>query len=350
MERGTAPTEFFYGAIELARQGHEIAHYEIEADPAPGLSERMIGRLWPPSARPVKLAPATLTQVSRLARQLNRADAIVATGGNIAFALAALSVVGIIRVPIVGIQCGILNFAHSAARRRVSRTLLRRMHTLLFGDAELAPMRHFFDLPAESISVNLFGVDTGFWRPDAAQERDLVLAIGNDGRRDFNTLVTAAGSIAAPIHIVTKLPLPDPLPANVTHHRGSWHGTELSDERIRALYQRARVVVVPLHPSGQPSGQSVTLQAMACGCPVVLSETEGLWSRSQMVDGQNVLFVAPGDSGQLSQRINDLLTNPKLAAQLSLAGRTMVEERGGIAHFATRVGECCARVVLRSRH
>jgi len=344
VERGAAPTEFFYGAIEMARAGHVVEHFEIDPAASGGFAERLIGRLWPASARPVKMEPATIAQAWRLASRLNRADCLVATGGNIAFALAALARIGVIRKPIVGIQCGVLNFQHGLWRRRLSGALLRRMHTHLFGEAELEPMRQFFDLPADVISVNLFGVDTNFWRPDPAATRDIVLAIGNDGRRDFDTLVAAAKDIAAPIHIVTKLPLPEPLPPNVTHHRGSWHGTELSDERIRELYQRARVVVVPLRPSNQPSGQSVTLQAMACGCPVVLTETEGLWSREQMIDGENVAFVPAGDSAKLASAVSQLLADQTAAERLSRAGRETAARGGSVEAFAARVAASCAQL------
>lgn len=344
VERGEVPTEFFYGSIEMARQGHEITHYEIDPDLPPGLAERVLGRIIPRALRPVRTGPAIVTQACRLAAELNRADCIMATGGNIAYALSALARLGVIRKPIIGIQCGVLNFEHSDWRRRVSRDLLLRMHTLLFGEAELEPMRKFFDLPESTISVNLFGVDTKFWRPEPNMPRDIVLSIGNDGRRDFSTLVAAAEQIPLPVHIVTKLPLPETLPANVTHHRGSWHGAELSDAQIRTLYQRARVVVVPIQPTNQPSGQSVTLQAMACGCPVVLTETEGLWSHEQMEDGRNVLLVRPGDSGHLAARVNDLIERPELAGRLGEAGRASVESTGNIERFADEVASWCTRL------
>ena len=342
--RGEVPTEFFYGSIEMARKGHHITHHEIDPDLPPGLAERIVGRIVPRAVRPVKTGPAILTQAYRLAAELNRADCIMATGGNIAFALSALAQLGVIRKPIVGIQCGVLNFEHGKWKRRVSRELLLRMHTLLFGEAELAPMREFFELPEDVISVNLFGVDTSFWRPEPGTARDIVLSIGNDGRRDFATLVAAAEDIPLPVHIVTKLPLPVPLPANVTHHRGSWHGAELSDAQIRALYQRARVVVVPIQPTNQPSGQSVTLQAMACGCPVVLTETEGLWSHEQMEDGRNVLLVRPGDSAHLASRVNELIESEELAGRLGKAGRESVENSGSVERFAEEVARRCARL------
>ena len=345
VERGTAPTEFFYGAIEMAKRGFDVTHFEIDPDQPATFADRVLGRFWPGFARPVKMDSNIVTQVHRLADALNTADCLVATGGNIAYALAALSCLGIIRKPVVGIQCGVLNFRHGYLRREISAMLLRRTHTLLFGDAELEPMRQFFHLPDKAISVNLFGVDTGFWRPDPAIPRDLVLAVGNDRRRDFQTLVEAAGRIPAPVHIVTKLPLPEPLPSNVVHHRGSWHGSEISDERVRELYQRARAVVVPLHNSNQPSGQSVTLQAMACGAPVVLTETEGLWSRAQIENGRNVLFVPPEDGTSLADRVRELIGSDDAIERFGRAGRETVEQSANIGHFASGVARACERMV-----
>ena len=347
VECGAAPTEFFYGAIEMARGGFKVQHFEIDPGRPATLGSRILGRLWPGGARPVKMEPSIVTQAYGLARHLNTADCLVATGGNIAYALAALARARVIRKPIVGIQCGVLNFKHGYWRREISATLLQGMDTLLFGEAELQPMREYFHLPEDAISVNLFGVDAKFWRPDPASVRDIVLSIGNDGRRDFKTLVEAATQIPATVHIITKLPLPDVMPPNVIHHRGSWHDTELSDEHLRELYQRARAVVVPLQASNQPSGQSVTLQAMACGAPVVLTETEGLWSREQMVDGRNVLFVRPGDSAQLAARVRELIGDDQAIERLSRAGRETVERTGHIGLFAERVALRCERVIDR---
>lgn len=349
VERGAAPTEFFYGAIEMARRGFEVQHFEIDPDRPATLGDRVMGRLWPRGARPVKMDPSVVTQVHSLAQKLNEADCLVATGGNIAYALAALSCLDVIRKPIIGIQCGVLHFKHGYLRREISASLLRRMHTLLFGEAELQPMRTFFNLPESAISVNLFGVDARFWQPDPAVKRDVVLSIGNDGRRDFDTLVKAASQIDAPVHIITKLPLPETLPTNVVHHRGSWHGAELSDERLRELYQRARAVVVPLHASNQPSGQSVTLQAMACGAPVVLTETEGLWSHEQMSEGRNVLFVPPHDPERLAERVQAVIGDTDLIARLGKAGRETVESSGNIEIFADRVARQCERATGKSR-
>jgi hypothetical protein len=72
------------------------------------------------------------------------------------------------------------------------------------------------------------------------------------------------------------------IPAGATHIKtvvGDFYGSDsISDVDLRRMYNAARAVVVPLKDVHQPSGQSVTLQAMSCGRPVVLTKTRGLWA------------------------------------------------------------------------
>jgi len=82
VETGTAPTEFFYGAIEMSRRGFDVRHFEIDLERPATIGDRVLGRLWPRQIRPVKLESSVITQVYRLVDALNGADCIVATGGN----------------------------------------------------------------------------------------------------------------------------------------------------------------------------------------------------------------------------------------------------------------------------
>ena len=56
----------------------------------------------------------------------------------------------------------------------------------------------------------------------------------------------------------------------------------ISQMKIRELYQDAFAIIIPLKDVFQPSGYSVTLQAMACGKPVVLTKTKGLWAQKYL--------------------------------------------------------------------
>ncbi len=345
---GAAPTEFFYGAIELERRGWKIEHYEIDPDSPGDLLARTLAYLFPLSCRPVKMDPRLLTRGAALAERLNACDCIVATAGNIAFALALLAELGRIRRPIIGIQCGVLNYPHNFIRKAISRRLLARMHSMLFADGELAEMRAVFALPAERITANEFGVDLDFWKPGDGATGDYVLSVGNDGQRDYETLLRAAPQIGCPIRIITRRPLPLPLPPNVTVIEGSWHGRELDDAALRDVYRAARCVVVPIRPTRQPSGQSVTLQAMACGTPVVLTETAGLWSRETLVSGDNLLLARPGDPADLAEKTRRILDDAELRARFVRRGLETVRSHSDIRLFAERtaelIGRCSPRV------
>ncbi len=140
--------------------------------------------------------------------------------------------------------------------------------------------------------------------------------------------------------VVTRQNLGE-LPPNVEQMRGDWHAQALSDAGLRKLYQEAMLVVTPLQDSVQPSGQSVCLQAMACGKPVVLTRTTGLWSQEMMRDGENVLLVPPGDLTALQQAVSSLLADPGKRQRLGESARRCVCDCGDISLFALRLEAAC---------
>ena len=104
----------------------------------------------------------------------------------------------------------------------------------------------------------------------------------------------------------------------------------MSDDDIRRLYNRARAVIVPLKDVHQPSGYSVTLQAMSCGRPVVLTKTRGLWAPEHFIDGDNCLLVPPGDATALGAAISRLRSDAALAARIGSAARETVTRHFGL--------------------
>ena len=346
LSAGKVPSEFFYGAVELAAAGHAVEHFEFPAHSPARLTAAALDLVRRAYLTPPKTFGHTLVNAWNLSPTLNDFDCIVATVGHHAFAFAMCAVAGRLRRPIVGIQCGLLHHRYPAPRRVLTRALLNHMDSVLFGVGEEAPLRAEFAPDPDRFTVEQFGVDTRFWFP-AGQRENFVLAVGNDQRRDYATLLGAAAEIGATIQLVTRLPLPPELPANVTVHRGSWQDRALSDEDLRNLYRRAACVVTPLHDTLQPSGQSVTLQAMACGAPVVLTHTRGLWNPAVLRDGENLRLVKVGDSGDLSAAVRGILADPIAADRLAEAGRRSVLEHGDIRAFAAGIGRACERAVAR---
>jgi glycosyltransferase involved in cell wall biosynthesis len=195
-------------------------------------------------------------------------------------------------------------------------------HVFFFGPADRRIAIERYGLSPEKSSVILFGVDTEFWRPMPDEPMsDFVFAVGQDPSRDFDCLAAATG--AHPTRIVTRQTVHlSPGATHVTITAGDFFGSEsLSDQDLRRIYNTACAVIVPLKDVWQPTGYSVTLQAMSCGRPVILSKIRGLWTPELLRDNENCLLVPPGDRHALGAAISRIRQDPVLAAQLGRAAR-----------------------------
>ncbi len=340
---GEAPTDFFYGAMELKAQGHDIRMFETSPS---------VPIHWPAAAfnylrenGPVKLDGLFMQATQNILAPLNQCDVVVGTTSAHAFALAVWKRLRRLHVPVVGIQCGLFNHPINWSRKHSTAFLLRGMESVLFGAAELEPVRQTFPGTGNTVTVNQFGVDTAFWTPGPASEKGYILAVGNDGRRDYHTLIQAAAHLPWKVILITSNTMP-PLPPNVIHMTSSYTNG-ISDIRLRDLYRGARCIVVPLHPTIQPSGQSVTLQAMACGKPVVLTRTAGIWSNDTVRD-EETLFLAPANNPQaLAERIH--LASSPAGMVVGLAARAAVLQHGRIDTFAQGILAACQRATTQKK-
>jgi glycosyltransferase involved in cell wall biosynthesis len=344
---GDGPTEFLFGAVELERAGHDVVHYEVDPDLAAGRMSRLaVDYLAGLGHLPAHLRAGVLGQTRRLLPDLRGADVVVATTTATAMALGVWRLTGLFRRPLVGVLAGLLNRPWYPSRRLTTLALLRRMHIVLYGQGELDGVARLDRRLGGRIHVVPFGVDAEYWTP-AHGGGDGVVAIGNDGHRDWETLVGAAAGIGARIAVLTSHPAPAELPANVTWRPADWHRRLLSDDEIRASYRAADVVVVPVRDVPQPSGQSVTLQAMACGRPVVLSRTRGLWEPEALHDGENVVLVEPGNRDALAAAVRTLLDEPERAAAIGAAARTDVAAHASVEQYAQRLERVCRLAIDR---
>jgi glycosyltransferase involved in cell wall biosynthesis len=332
---GRAPSDFFYGAVELAKSGHEVLCIDAP-DPRRSLMAAAYNAVFD-SRTPVRTRGEQVAAIARILPRLKFVDAVVAASTAHANALAIWKRLGRLRAPLAGIHCGHVNYTLSGARQRATSRVLRDQEIVLFADAEREETIRQFGVDPHRIHANPFGVDTSFWIP-AATSREYILAVGNDGRRDYATFVKAVAGLNVPVKILTARPLPDPLPQGIEHLRGSWHAPAVTDEELRDLYRGALMVVVPLEDAIQPSGQSVALQAMACGRPVILTRTRGLWTGGDFRDGRDLLLVEPGSPDALRGAMQHLLDDAAQREQIGGSAREAVLEHGRIDSFAARLG------------
>jgi glycosyltransferase involved in cell wall biosynthesis len=337
LERGDeAPREFFYGFLELEKAGLSAAMMSSSTQ-APGVLGMLSDRIERAFAALTHLGVRPLS--ARLASRLMGTPKVLISytdGCSLSLGL------GYPRQPdgpaLVGGFHGLCDIERRApaSMRVLVRALIRRSlagldHVFFFGPADRAVAIERYDLAPERSSVIAFGVDTDFWRPlSGVTPVEAVIAVGQDANRDYDLLAAAPGN--HPTHIVSRRKVN--VPSGATHVRvttGDFFGSDsMTDEDLRRAYNAARAVVVPLKDVHQPTGYSVTLQAMSCARPVILSNIKGLWTKTLLRDGVNCLLVPPGDARALGDAIGRVRSDPQFADGLGRAARDTVRAHFGL--------------------
>ncbi len=318
------PREFTYGYAELAATGASVGILE-ESDF--GLDREWL-RFFEAIANRISaltgIHPRTFWRLYRARARFAPYQTVVATNHALGLALALLGRLGCVQPKTTLLTMGLVEPGASKLRHAWLEFILKNARLAVLSKSEAESLRDVF---ADRLDIRsfVFGVDLDFWTPDRGTVRDGdVISVGNDWKRDFATLVAAWRPEFPQLSIVTSLELKSDKP-NVRIERGDWRSAQISDIELRDRLRRARLVVVPLVDTLQPSGQSAALQAMACGCPVVLTANRGLWDRAQIERHQAAWLVAPGDVAALGDAIGKLLADHVGANAMGMRARSMLE-------------------------
>ena len=346
LESHQAPSEFYYGYWELKQAGVEVDFIDVPEKTVATITSRFLNVFyyrW--QMLPCRATGDLFVLLHRLISSLNVYDVVVATTTGIGFCLEILRFLRFLKRPVVTIHCGILNYLYNRPTEIVTTYLLQRSHSQVFGVGEFEGMQRRYGLDETQIGLNEFGVDTRFWCPDSLTKKEkYILSVGNCGRRDYDLLMRVAQEMAVPFKVVTDT-APHHVPNNVEILHGRLHAEyEIPDKELRELYRQATAVIVPLMDSLQPSGQSVALQAMACGTPVVLTETAGIWNRNLLRDDYNCCLIRPGDVGHAKSKLSLLVENPDMSQALVDPALKTVRDHWDIRYFSKKVYELCLSV------
>lgn len=341
------PTEFFYGFQELFESGLNVAFVEDDdigmAAPRNAFSRFAVKLSVFFGGLPIGMALGLLA--GKQSHELNKGVCLVATTNGIGMALALAKAFGQLKCPVVLLAMGLLPRKFGWWRRFLYSRLVRYIKIVCISKGEAKFLAKIF--PKESISYVPFGVDQSFWTPSKTKDHSgagYVLAIGNDLSRDWVSLVNSWKITFPTLKIVTRLPVPMH-GRNIEVINGDWHSQLLSDAEILELYRDALFVIVPLRDTIQPAGQSVCLQAMACGKPVILSKVSGLWDSELIKDGENVLLVTPADADALGAAASRLISDAELREKIGRRGREIIESNFNTMAMAESLGHVLKKVV-----
>ena len=141
-----------------------------------------------------------------------------------------------------------------------------------------------------------FCIDTTFWSSknnNLKKNNQPIIFVGNDGNRNIELLLDIAKKLTnfnfifvSQIKELQTINLD-----NVQLISGSWGDEKISDLKLKELYLKSRICILPLKNSTQPSGQSVGLQCMSLGIPVFISDTDGFWDKTMFKNKKEILFI-----------------------------------------------------------
>jgi glycosyltransferase involved in cell wall biosynthesis len=291
-----------------------------------------VGGMWGALLRRL---PSPLDAVLEAFRRRRDYDVLVTWAERLAFPLAALLWLRRARTP----HLAILFWVSKPKKAIPLRLLHRGMARVLLPDAAQRRFaRQRLNLPEALVPEVRWGTDLRFWRP-LGGPTDTIASVGRE-MRDYGTLIEALRGTDIPCHIAAGTvrdvanPWLDRLRGDQLPPRTVTVG-RLSFDELRALYARARFVVVPLFASDNGNGQTAICEALAMGRPVLCSRIHGL--DGVFGDCEAVRFFEPGDIEGLRATISAWWADPAGCDRLGAQGRAWVERRYPLDAWVTAV-------------
>lgn len=210
-------------------------------------------------------------------------------------------------------------------------------NTIFIGRGEYEYAIDRFSNQSKKFTYIPFGIDAEFWKPSKSfdsNKKSGILFIGNDSNRNYELLIKIASELPdLNFTFVTDQIHSDELPVNINLIKGSWGQETLTDLEIKDLYEKHRITLVPLKNTLQPSGQSVTLQSMAAGTPVIVSNTSGFWDDKNLIDGENIIMSTRNNLDDWKMLICKFYSNSEQLKKISKSGVQTINEKLNINIF-----------------
>jgi len=339
------PREFFFGLTELRLYGHHVDMFELN-DFFPDTPSRKFQIL-----EKVNNYNNSITAVSSCShllspdkiKKLNSYDLIIAGNEYIAFGLNYHRKQRNFDTPVIFFVMGMLSKVQMIREKNESsiRFLLYQYYAkklyrdlldgsvkaIFLGVGEQKLAFALFPEYSHKFEYLPFAVDTEFWIPSPTLDEQAanIFFMGNDQQRNFKLLLDIARSTPDINYLFLSTGFDNTqLPENVILKRSDWKKEVFSDEEIREMIQKSIAVILPLHETYQPSGQSVCQQSMSCGKCVLISQTKGFWSPEILKNREHLILVEYQEPAEWIHQINNVISNNGIRKKIGITGRNIM--------------------------
>jgi len=183
-----------------------------------------------------------------------------------------------------------------------------------------------------------FCVDTKFWKSNNEIKKKYITFIGSDENRNPDKVLQIAKELPQlDFLMVTNLINCKTDLKNVKIVNSDFHNKALSDSEIRNVYNESKLIILPLKETLQPVGQSVALQSMSMGVPVIINKTSGFWDDENFTNDKNVVLLDDDINNDWVETIIKLQTDVKLYNSISLNAKQLVNKKFNIELFTDEI-------------
>ena len=329
VESGKAPRESLLGYVQLRDRGWPVSLSDDRWNGFLGLlRQKLVFNLELPSYRMIK-------------HWKDNADIVVVTT-RISLILALTA--RLLRKKIVFLDAMCEEVPKRTWRRMVIKLSLRYASACICLSSSQA--RHWstqLGIPISTFTKIHYGIDPDFYRAhknwqNESGSRPTLLAIGRDPRRDFRTLVIAAGILDWDLILITKSYL---VPDIALNNPRIQILDDLSYEELFTAYTSATVIVVPVkRDTTYMSGIRATMEAMLLEIPVIASRTTGM--EEYFTDEQELVYFEPENHNSLINAAMKIHDNNILRKNLvSRAKQSIIN-----SYSVTSYANCLENILL----
>ena len=226
--------------------------------------------------------------------------------------------------------------------RRTIKFCLSYIDSILFiGKGELENYHKHIGINSNNCRYIPFSIDVNFWKDEETKIRKIknLLFIGNDRNRDYQFINELSETIQKyNLTIITTNEMYiSKEKENIKHIKGSWRSGLLTDLEILEEYKNADLVIIPLLETTQPSGQSVALQSMSTGTPVMITKTKGFWDEINFIDKKNIFFIENNNPETWLNSIDNIASDLSLLQNVSENGKNVINEVHNLKKFTEKL-------------
>lgn len=231
---------------------------------------------------------------------------------------------GLKRVKWIVFNINLTNVLRRHKYKKIFIFLLKKTHKIVCLSHAQIDFLISVGVPTEKMVYVPFGVDQNYFKPVYTND-GYILSVGRDNGRNYANLIEAVRGLAIKVIIVCSkrnLLNTKDIPDNVEIR----YDVNIADLKI--LYEKARLVVVPAYNAdyldgSDCSGQTVILDAMACGKPVIATYRD--WMSDYLEDGVNSFLVEPENPTVLRNKILEVYGDENRLLGVSKKARADVE-------------------------